>query len=184
MAKAAKPPSELIVAAEALEDELGRMEVLSRAVRRIRLDTEDNITRAAERLSEALALPERMAPRLQALSAAMAGMQARQQAALEPLAQFAVLIQRRKQRLSEHMQAFAELGRAAGALNAALTGGKRDVPALADADAPLTEIAGRARALTDAARADDFPELAREADALAQRMVALRKRLGPRGPLQ
>jgi len=35
--------------------------------------------------------------------------------------------------------------------------------------------------LCDAARADDFPELAREADAMTQRSAALRRRLDALG---
>jgi hypothetical protein len=48
---------------------------------------------------------------------------------------------------------------------------------LEEADARLTKISEGARALFDAAHADDFPEVAREADALKQRVAALRRRL-------
>ena len=178
MAKAKNDVSELVRAAESLESELLKLEALSRSVQKIRLSSEKNILRANKELSEAVALPERLAQGLQAFAGAMARMQARQQAALEPLALFATEIQRRMQRLNEHMQAFAALGTAAGEVTALLQSGDPERSAVfADVDARLLEISEGARALFDAAHADDFPDVAREADALKQRVSALKKRL-------
>jgi hypothetical protein len=179
MAKPIQPRSELVVAAEAVEEEVARMEVMSRSVRRIRLDGEENLARAAEQLSEALGLPERMAPRLAALSSAMARLQERQQQALEPLAMFAGAIQTRRRRLDEHMQVFAALGKAAGEVSTDLAAGSpNDDVAIARAKTQLHEISDKAKALFEAAHADDFPDVAREADVLKQRVTDLRKRLG------
>jgi len=181
MGKDKKPQSELLLAAEALEAELDRAEVMSRSVRRIRLDSEQNLTRAAEALKQLLALPERLGECLKLLSVAMANLQARQQAALEPLATFAQELRARQDLFARHMLAFADLGRAGGELGATLGKAEdRDV-ALAEAGSRLQDIADRARALAEAARADDFPELAEQADVLKQRMTAVRKRLPPRG---
>lgn len=177
MGRDKKPRSEIVLAAEALEEELARTEALSRAVRRIRLDGEKNLDRAAEELGQVLALPERLGERLQGLSAAMAGLQERQQSALEPLANFAAYVQQRRESFATHMQAFAELGNAAGALSAALASGGTNDASLGEADHRLQAIVDRARALFEAARGDDFPEIAREADVLKQQMAALRKRL-------
>ena len=181
MGKDKKPRSELLLAAESLEAELDRAEVMSRAVRRIRLDSEQNLGRAAEALQQLLALPERLGQSLKVLSVALSNLQARQQAALEPLATFAQELQARQDLLAKHMHAFADLGRAGGELGATLAKAEdRDV-ALAEADSRLQDIADRARALAEGARADDFPELAEQADVLKQRMAAARKRLPPRG---
>src|SRR6187402_299488 len=90
-----KEPSALVSAANALEAELLQLEAISRAARKIPLTSEKSIARATKELSEALTLPDRMAAGLQALASAMAGMQARQQGALEPLAAFATEIQQR-----------------------------------------------------------------------------------------
>src|SRR5262245_55848821 len=130
MAKVEKPASEITRAAEALEDELAQLEAISRSARKIRLNSDKNITRAATELKETLALPERLAERLKAVAAALGRMQERQQAALEPLATFAVVVQKRAQRLAEHMQSFGALGQAASELNAQLTAGKGDPAAL------------------------------------------------------
>ena len=84
----------------------------------------------------------------------------------------------RTQLLSDHMQTFGALGAAAGQVNDQLAASGGDRAALAQAEARLREISDGARALFEAARADDFPEIAREADVLKQRMAALQKRLG------
>ncbi|HXI59636.1 MAG TPA: hypothetical protein VNO55_26390 [Polyangia bacterium] len=178
MSKSDKPVPEMVRAAEALEEEIVRLEAISRSSRKIRLNSDKNIARAAAELNEALTLPERLAERLRALATAMGNMQERQQAALEPLAAFAVEIQQRMQRLEGHMHSFATLGKAAGEVNAQLAGGQADRAAVALAEARLQEISDAARALFEAARDDDFPEVAREADVLKQRMAALRRRLG------
>jgi len=180
MAKSAKDLPDLTRAAEALENELSRLESMSRSVRKIRLNSEKNIAKAASELHEALTLPERLGAGLAALAKAMAEMQARQTAALEPLAAFASEIQRRMELLQSHMQAFAELGKLAQEVTSMLQGseGEGGRAVLVDgAEAKLAQIAVGAKALFDAAHADDFPEVAREADTLKQRVQALRRRL-------
>lgn len=174
------PRAEIVLAAEALEEELARTEAMSHSLRRIRLDSEKNLDRAAEELGQVRALPERLGERLQALSTAMVHLQERQQSALEPLATFATHVQQRRDLFATHMQAFAELGHAAGELSAALANGGTNDASLGEADRRLQEIVDRARALFEAARGDDFPALAREADVLKQRMAALHKRLALR----
>jgi hypothetical protein len=178
MAKANHEASDLVSAAEALENELLKLEALSKSVRKLRLSSEKTISRAAKELGEALALRDGLADGLQALAAAMARMQARQTLALEPLASFAGELQGRMLKLREHMTGFGALGKAAGEVTALLQSEDTERSAvLAAADAQLTQIADGARALFDAAHADDFPEVAREADALKQRIAALRRRL-------
>jgi ABC-type transporter Mla subunit MlaD len=170
--------SELVRAAEGLEVELEHLETMSRGLRKLRLNSEKTIARAAKDLSEILTLPEKLGLGLQALAAAMAEMQARQQAALEPLSAFASELQARMERLNGHMQAFAALGRAAGEITQRLQAANGDrATALIDVRGELGKIADGARALFDAAQADDFPEVAREADTLKQRVLSLRKRL-------
>ena len=173
-----KDPSALVRAAETLENELLNLESISRAARKLPLNSEKSIARAAKELQEALTLPDRMAAGLQALTTAMASMQARQQAALEPLAAFANEIQQRHKRLVEHMQAYAALGTAAAEVTARIQSGEGErAEVLSDVDAQLSLIVDKARVLFEATHADDFPELAREADALKQRAGSLRRRL-------
>jgi hypothetical protein len=110
-------------------------------------------------------------------------MQARQQAALEPLAMFANEIQTRMQKLGEHMQAYATLGAAAGEVTNLIQSSNGDHGAvLNDVSTLLDKISEGARTLFDLARADDFPDVVREADSLKQRVAALRKRLDAKAP--
>lgn len=179
MTQSDQDESELVRAAAALERELTSLEGLARSVRKIRLDSQKSIARASKELNEALAVPERLGAGLQTLATAMAQMQARQQTALDALANAANQIQERMEKLGRHMQAFAALGLAAGEVGELLQT-EGDAPAARlDAHARLGRITEGARELLDAARADDFPEVAREADALKQRVAALRKRLDP-----
>jgi hypothetical protein len=175
-----KPVPELVRAAEVLESEMLRLEALSKAVRKIRLDSGKNIARATKELNEALKLPAELGAGLIALGTAMQNMQARQQAALDPLSEFATEIQRRMGRLEEHMQAFAALGKAATDVTELLQEAAERSALLGEVKQKLEAIADGARALVEAARADDFPDVARDADALRQRISSLRKRLeGP-----
>lgn len=177
MPKVDKSAAEIVRAAAALEDEMAALEALSRTARKIPLNSEKNIARAAAELSQVVTAPERLGARLQELATAMARMQERQQATLEPLATFAQAIQERSQRLDQHMQSFGALGKAAAEASAMLATSQGDRAALPTVEQRLQQISDDARALFDAARADDFPEIAREADVLKQRMASLRKRL-------
>jgi hypothetical protein len=176
MVKPSPAPSELVRAAEALEDGLVELESLSRAASKMRLDSEKSIARAAKDLTAALAVPERLAEGLLTLGAAMERMQVRQQAALEELARHAVTIQERVKKLDEHTRAYAALGQAASETTALLQSEGDRALIVESAKVRLSTIVDDAHTLLDAARADDFPEIAREAEALKQQMSALRRR--------
>jgi hypothetical protein len=177
VAKAEKQTSDIVRAAQALEDEIVRLETLSRSVRKIRLSSDKALARAAAELNETLALPDQLAQRLREVAAALGRMQERQQAALAPLGAFAGELQQRARLFGEHMRCFGALGQAAGEVNAQLAASQGDRAGFARAEARLQELSEAARAVFEAARAADFPEIAREADVLKQRMSALRKRL-------
>ncbi|MEO7035324.1 MAG: hypothetical protein ABI548_15485 [Polyangiaceae bacterium] len=178
MAKSERNVPELVRAAEVLENEIASLEALSNATRKIPLNSERNISRAAKELTETAQFQERLAAGLQALSNAMAQLQARQQAALEPLAAFASETQARMQRLSAHMQAFGVLGSAAGEVSALILAGSGErSERVSTVNEQLTALESGARVLQDAAREDDFPDVVHEADSLKQRLAALRKKL-------
>ena len=177
MAKNDKKVPELVRAAEELESELERLEALTEIAQRTRLDSEKNIARATKELGQALEMPNHLAERLGNLATAMQRVQARQKAALDPLAARTDEILERKRRLEEHIRAYAELGKATEeAIELLKTEQERSV-LVEDLKAKLVKIADGARALFEAARDDDFPEVARESDALSKRAAALRKRL-------
>ena len=177
MAKVDKAESEIVRVADELESEMVELEGIARATSKIPLNSEKNILRAADELRRAMGMPERISERLRSIAAALTRLQQRQDAALSPLASLAAEIEARSKRLGAHMERFAELGRAAGEVSAELGQDGPERTTLATAEARLKEIADGARALFEAARDDDFPEIAREADVLKQRLTSLRKRL-------
>jgi hypothetical protein len=186
MAKSADQVSELVRCAEVVERELRRLEELSRSARKQELSSEKNIGRAARGLQQALEQQERLAQELRALGQAMLGMQARQEAAMAPLEARANEIQSRMARHSEHMQRFAALGMKAKETVAALieiSSSSDNGPAsheaslLIDADERVRGLVDESKAIAEAARADEFPDIAREAHALEQRVQAMRERL-------
>jgi hypothetical protein len=186
MAKSADQVSELVRCAEVVERELHRLEELSRSARKQELSSEKNIARAARGLQQALEQQERLAQQLRALGQAMLSMQARQEAAMTPLAARANEIQSRMERHAEHMQRFAALGMKAKDTVAALIElssssdngqASQEASLLIDADERVRGLVDESKAIAEAARADEFPDIAREAHALEQRVQAMRERL-------
>jgi Mg2+ and Co2+ transporter CorA len=190
MAKSAEQASDFLRCAEAVEREVRRLEELSRGACRIKLGTEKNIGRAARELQQTMAQQERLAAELHRFAEAMVEMQTRQQAALEPLSARALEIQARLARLSEHMQRFGELGVQASetanvlrdvstspAEAAGASRGGLQVAALIGVDERFRTLLDDARRLAQSAEQEEFPDIAREAEALRQRLQAMRGRL-------
>jgi hypothetical protein len=186
MAKSGEQTSELIRCAEVVERELRRLEELSRNARNIKLGSEKHLARAARGLQQAMDQQERLAQELRALGQAMLSMQARQEAAMLPLQPRALELQARMARHSEHMQKFGALGTKAKDVLAALVGvsssdtnteGAHGAALLLDATQRIRSLVDEIRAMTEAAKADDFPEIAREAHSLEQRLQAAADRL-------
>jgi hypothetical protein len=175
--------------AEVVERELRRLEELSRSARNVTLSSEKNIARAARGLQQALDQQEHLANELRALGQAMLGMQARQEAAMLPLQARAVELQSRMARHSEYVQQFGALGSKAQTVlttlveissagpDAQFAQGAPGASLLLDADERVRGLVEEIRAMTAAAKADEFPEIAREAHALEQRLQAARDRL-------
>jgi hypothetical protein len=186
MTKSADQTSELIRCAEVVERELRRLEELSRSARNIKLSSEKNIARAARGLQQALEQQERLSQELRALGQAMLGMQTRQEAAVLPLRDRALELQSRMTRHSEHMQRFGALGTKAKEVLATLVEisaadadaqGAHGAALLLDVDERVRDLVEETRAMTAAAKADEFPEIEREAHSLEQRLQAARDRL-------
>jgi DNA repair exonuclease SbcCD ATPase subunit len=183
--------SDLVRAAEALEQDLQRLEELTQSVRKMRLHTDKSIARAARELEAALAQQGALAQGLRGLGEAMVHMQERQQAAIDMLRTRAMEIQQRTTRMTEHMQRFAALGtrtaEVADLLQPSSGGSGEDAAAseasgealtkLVTAEQQLTSLAEEARSLAAEAEAEDFTDIAREADAMKQRVQATRHRL-------
>lgn len=177
MTKHARDVPELVRAAEELEEQVRNLEALSLSIRKIRLDSGKNIARAGKELNRALTLPQGLGKTLLGLAEAMQAMQARQQAALDPLSAFASEIQNRMTQLERHMQALATLGTSAAEVTHLIQSTDEPAIVLEQVNTKLGALADVARELFQAAQRDEFPEIARDAQALQQRLTALRNRL-------
>lgn len=191
MSKSSDDTADLARAAAIIERHVERLESLSVSVRKIRLHNEKSIARAARELQEALEEQEHLADGLRLLAEAMVRTQQRQQTALESLAGRAVEIQQRTTRMSEYKERFATLGAHArdatnmlqslsGVLENPTDGGGEKVTAtetLSEVERRLTAIVDEAKSLAESAQAEDLLEVAKEADALKQRMQAAASRL-------
>jgi hypothetical protein len=191
MAKSGGPVSEFLRAAEKVETEMSRLEALSRAACRAKLNTEKSITRAARDLQEAMGQQERLARELRVFGEGMTQMQLRQQSAMNALGEQALELQQRVASLSEHMQRFQALGVQANEVARALRdlapggasssngAGSSEGHAVTplDIDVRFRALLDETKGLAESARAADFPEVARESDALSQRLLAVGSRL-------
>ena len=205
MAKSGGPVSEFLRAAEKVETEMSRLEALSRAACRAKLNTEKSITRAARDLQEAMGQQERLARELRVFGEGMTQMQLRQQSAMNALGEQALELQQRVASLTEHMQRFQALGVQANEVARALRdlapggasgsngsgngsgnvgsgnvgSGSSEGHAVTplDIDVRFRALLDETKGLAESARAADFPEVARESDALEQRLLAVGSRL-------
>jgi chromosome segregation ATPase len=192
VSKSSDDTGDLARAAAIIERHVERLEGLSVSVRKIRLHNEKSIARAARELQEALEEQEHLADGLRLLAEAMVHTQQRQQSALESLAARAVEIQQRTTRMSEYKERFATLGthaREATNLLQSLSGVLENNPqesagekatateTLSEVERRLTAIVDEAKSLAESAQEEDLSEVAKEADALKQRMQAAASRL-------
>ena len=184
--------AEIVQAAQVIEQDLERLEGLSRSVQNARLDTDKNIARAGRILGEAVQQQEQLGASLRKLGESMGRMQLRQQAAIESIAARAQDVQRQATLLTEHMERFAALGVKAaeatrllqalpstdesGATESEVAGGQATVM-LVDVEARLHALSDEAKALAHSARAAELTEVSKDADSLRQRIDSARGRL-------
>ena len=176
-----KETSELVIAAQKIEQEQQRLEDLAYGLEKTKLQSEKHIGRAARELQEALSQQEQLATSLRDLGLAMAKMQERQLAAMTALSARAQEIQARRGRLAELMTEYASLGQKAAellqtihdTLDAADKGAA--VTAALEKIAPIVE---EAATLSKAAREEDFVDVAHEADVLKQKFQNIKNQLG------
>src|SRR5215218_7721133 len=111
-------PTELGQAAEGVDEELRRFEVLADTVLRTPLDSEKNLERASKALRDVAESDERLVAQLQRLVAAVGGIRDRQQEHARGVNARAEELQARTQAFQGLLQRYAGLGRSAADLNA------------------------------------------------------------------
>ena len=183
-----RPPSRLIDAAFALEEELYRMGSVAGEALRLRLDSQRNLERTGEKLAELGAVDERLQPLVNGLLDAVKELVDAQQAQADALAARAEELRQRREVFLQLLARFAELGRASLELNGlvqAFAGTRREEGAAPASDPPslevvrrtMTELIESAGVVSQAAEREDFEDIASQANSLRQQLQSGRNKL-------
>lgn len=171
--------SDLVLAAEALDDELQKFERASSEAAKTPLDSRKNIARTAEALKEVVTSDERLRERVATLVAAISAARERQQALAEKVHERALELQGRTEILAELLERWGALGDEANGLTQMLQKFVADAKAGTGGDVSLDDvksnvggIADRLQSLGKDAGAANFGDIAREADSTRQSLLA------------
>jgi hypothetical protein len=191
--KAANPAtasvaSDLGAAAAVLEGELRRFEELGEIARRLPLNSEKNLDRAARATQEAAEAQERVAAAVNALIGAITGARQRQEGHALGILERAKEIQARTVEFQDLMKRFGALGEEARGIHVLV----QEAAALKNEDGSVgTEALGRLQQVADRmgtivataqdvakdAQARGIEDIARQADGLRQQVQSARNKL-------
>jgi len=168
-----------------VDAELRRFEDFAAALKRAPLNSQKNIERAAEMLSQAQERRDRFVEQLQALIASLNVARTRQEAAEGVIQARAQEIERRAHEFAALLERLNQLGQdanAVGALvrNTASSEGESqeavrvDIPEIRER---MAKLATQADALARDAQATDMVDVARQADALRQMLASVHKKI-------
>jgi hypothetical protein len=180
-------PDSLTTAAAAVESALERFEQLARAFEREPLDTEKSLRRAAQELDAVQAADARLGEKLRALVATLAPAQERQQQRAEAVRRKAEELRQRSESLATLLRGWEAIGTAAAQANRLVQALRErhdadgavvlDAAEHATVDEQLAGLGANAERLAEAAAAQGFPDLGRQADGLRMQLAAARNKL-------
>ncbi|NUQ73041.1 MAG: hypothetical protein HUU21_05755 [Polyangiaceae bacterium] len=188
--------SGLVGAAEALDAELRRYEGFVEALGRTALSSQKALERAAATLKEVADCDDRLGLRARELIDAITAAREKQQAQAHAVHARAIELSERVETWKELMRSYEGLSQDAASVNALIQtslapavqsrkaeGGAPDlgeaaIAGLEEAHAKLGSLAEAAEALAARAQDKGFPDVAREADAVRQQLLAARNKLG------
>jgi hypothetical protein len=183
----AKHPSPLVAAAAALDEELRSYDELAREAQRIKVDSERGLRRAIAVVQESSGRNERIQERLRTLVGEIENARARQVESLNALLEAARTVELRAQQHEALMQRFAALGESAKHVNTLTmelsekrNAGASETELLQGLQAiqmHMTTVVAEAEALSARAGEEEWPELARQADAVRQQVLSAQNKL-------
>jgi chromosome segregation ATPase len=183
MAKAA-PPSPLRDAAESLDRELDRYAALADDLRREPATSEKSLRRSGrllQNLSDSEAL---LRQHLGGLVAAIDARRRQQEATADEVVRLTATVQGRTELFDELLRRCDALAKRATQANLTLqrraedgTTGDENLDAFEETAAGLQELVTEAQAIGDAARAGDFPDVARQTEGLRAQLASARQKL-------
>jgi chromosome segregation ATPase len=180
------PSSALLDAAARLEDELRQYEALTEEVGRAVIHSRKSLVRVTRMLQQAAECHERLMTHVASLSEVMTATRGRQVSCAERLVSAGGRIQERMAGFQTLMSRYDALGELSKQLNATAA----EIVAAKDETNPQAALAATgsllermeqavsdATALADAARADDFADLARDVDSVKQQLQSAKNQL-------
>src|SRR5258708_18766293 len=181
------PPSALVAAAAAIDEELREYDELASEAKRITLDGEKSLARAARVLERSTTSQPRIHEKLRALVTEIETARDRQQRSLEALVEVAHALEARASEFDGLMKRFAEVGFAAQRVNQGtsqlteLKAGGAPEHELLDGLRALEEqmdgVVASAKELAHDAEQHGWPEIARQADAVRQQVNSANNKL-------
>lgn len=192
MSKRDKPQeSELVAAAQALDEGLERFEALSEQLQNAPLQSEKHLERASTTLKNLADMDDQLRQRVTALVGAISRVRDRQQAQAEAVHQRAQELQARTEVFKDLLVRYGNMGQSAGELNVQM---QQFAQQRQDAKTPeenaalattfqalqdrMAQVAIEAEDLSRAADEKEFNDIARQADSLRQQLLSARNKMG------
>jgi chromosome segregation ATPase len=180
-----KDETPLTDAASRIEEELSRFERLLQELSRP-VSTEKTLQRARMSLEECSHSEERLASHLTAFAQAIQSIQERQQRCMESLGQRLGEVQARHADRSALIERMGQLGLRTSEISKPIVSLEESawsavtpelLASMGEVSARLEEAIGEAAQISTSARASDWSDLSREADALKQQLQAVRNQV-------
>lgn len=174
MAKRTIADSTLASAALAFDEQLQEYGRLAELLLRSSLASEKQLARANQTVEELGATEQRLEATGRALALAIGEARERQQALADQLVARLPAVQERNQQMRAVIDELSGLGKSLQGINDAVTGGGA---AVRDVEEQVAALADQALTLSGRANDDGFEELATQAHALHQQMLAVVRKL-------
>ncbi|QRK07248.1 hypothetical protein JQX13_45610 [Archangium violaceum] len=180
--------SELVNAAMAIEEELRKFEILAEEVRTGELRSQKHLERMGKLLNQVADCDERMVANMRSLLSVLNGWRDRQQVLAAEVNNRALELQERTKVYQSLMERFAALGQEAGLLSSHMqelaSRTQKGEPVKAEdiisslqmVNDRMSKVAESAGSLASDAEAQDFVDVARDAESLRQQLLSARNR--------
>jgi len=183
------PPGKLVEAAAALEEELERMGAIAREAQQLPLDSQRNLQLTQERLLELAAEEPKLQPLVNGLMAAVTELVQEQRAQAAAVVARTEELSRRREVFQQLMVRYAGLGRATEGLSTLVQKFAIDIQqnageaasthasSLEAVQETMTQLIDTAKEVFQAARQDNFEDIAQQTDSLRQQILSARDKL-------
>ncbi|HEX8819680.1 MAG TPA: hypothetical protein VF794_07160 [Archangium sp.] len=180
--------SELVTAAQSIEEELRKFEDLAEEVRTGALRSQKNLEKMGKLLTSVADCDERMVASMRTLLGVLNKWRDRQQTLAAEVNSRAQELQQRTQVYQELMVRFSELGQEAGGLSSQMqqvagmtqqgqaASPEEIISSLQQVNEKMSQVADNAGKLASDAEAQDFLDVSRDAESLRQQLLSARNR--------